>query len=109
MARRPARPAESSDLDARKAAILEAVVVEHINSAAPVGAITYGIDIGLPNNVVAVERPETSFNTRGRNLMRSKAARLLRSPTSSSVARSMNSNRPFGSRRRASSRRSAML
>ena len=40
MARRPARPAESSDLDARKAAILEAVVVEHINSAAPVGSST---------------------------------------------------------------------
>jgi hypothetical protein len=74
-----------------------------------VGAIASGMPIGLPNSVVCMERPDMSTSERGRSLMRSNPARLLRRPTSSSVPRSTNSNTPRGRRRFAASRRSLML
>jgi hypothetical protein len=63
----------------------------------------------LPKSSIAWLRFETSTSVRGLNLMRSNAARLLASATSSSVPRSTNSNMPFGRRRFAIARRSAML
>jgi len=77
--------------------------------AAPVGAIAIGIETGLPNSVVSIERPDTSTSARWRSLMRSNPARLLRSATSSSLPRSTNSKMPRGSRCCAAARRSAML
>ena len=68
-----------------------------------------GIDIGLPNRLVAMDRRETSTRTLLRSLMRAKASRLPLSEASSSEPRSKNSNTPRGSRRRAASRRSAMF
>jgi heat-inducible transcriptional repressor len=63
MARRSQKPVENSELDARKAAILDAVVVEHINSAAPVGSSTVAsaahLDVSsatVRSEMVALER-----------------------------------------------------
>src|SRR5215472_5311843 len=77
--------------------------------AAPVGAIASGRLAGLPNSVVATVRFDTSTSARWRSLMRSKAERLLATARWSSVARSTNSNTPFGSRRLAAARRSQTL
>jgi len=59
--------------------------------------------------VVSSLRPETSTSMRGLNWMRSRASRLLRSATSSSVPRSTNSNNHLGRRRLAMSRRSKIF
>src|SRR5271166_1343720 len=77
--------------------------------AAPVGAIAIGRLISLPNSIVLVDRPDTSTRERCTSLIFSNAARLLRSASSSSVARSINSNTPLGRRRLAASRRSKTL
>ena len=77
--------------------------------AAPVGAMAIGTDMGLPNNIVAVDRPDTSTKARCRSFTASNAERFDASAIWSSVARSTNSNTPFGSRRLAAARRSAML
>ncbi len=64
MARRNVKtPASSSDLDARKATILEAVVAEHINTAQPVGSssVAHSPDVAVSpatvrSEMVALER-----------------------------------------------------
>ena len=64
MARRPVRTStDVSDLDARKATILEAVVAEHIDTAQPVGSssVAHSADLGVSpatvrSEMVALER-----------------------------------------------------
>ena len=59
MARRAVRtsPTTPSDLDARKATILEAVVIEHIDTAQPVGssAVAASADIDVSSATVRSE------------------------------------------------------
>ena len=82
---------------------------EDISPATPVGAMAIGILWLTPKIVVAWVRLDTSTRVRGLKRMPSKIDRLFFSETSSSVPRSVNSNRPFGTRRSACSRRSKML
>ena len=58
MARRSINKTETSDLDARKATILEAVVTEHIDTAQPVGSSTVlqSTDMGVSPATVRTER-----------------------------------------------------
>ena len=77
--------------------------------AGPVGPIATGMPTGLPSSVDFGSRADVSLSTRERSLIRSSAARLWRSETSSSLPRSMNSNRPLVSRRFAMRRRSSMF
>jgi hypothetical protein len=81
----------------------------HMRPAVPVGAMTMGIFCFCPKRVISWLRFEMSTSVRGLKRIFSNTARLLRSDTSSSVPRSTNSNSPFGTRRRAISRKSAML
>ena len=74
-----------------------------------VGEIAIGIAAGLSKMTLSSLRFLTSTSTRGCSRMRASASRLLASARSSSEPRSTYSNRPRGSRLRASKRRSAML
>ena len=75
--------------------------------ATPVGAIASGMDMGLLNRLVAIDRRDTSTRTLFLSLMRAKAPRLPRSDASSSEPRSKNSKTPRGKRRRGSATRAA--